>query len=302
MEIEPALRAALSDIAQDAPPSAGMAATVLRRARRRQHVARTAMAGTAAAVAIPVGLAALGDRSADTATDGAAASTGSTDTEDGIVPAPPSHVLDDDALAAAFETCLLEPDAGDTWEPVFGITIASDTEAPSHMPKTWVVARDGDEYLADCALNADGDLLGSGYVNEHVVKRTPGFPYALVDGQDTDGAGRFVEPVARVTVQPPDGPEQAAVTLGGFWFYPMSPGYDMPPEDATSDLIGVPVGWVYRGYSADGELLYDSTTDGPSIKDCYADPTGTEFVGNSAGHSDPSECVRTHRWEPIDLP
>ena len=80
----------------------------------------------------------------------------------------------------------------------------------------------------------------------------------------------------------------------------MNRGYLEPPGD--TDAIGVPPGFVYRGYSADGELLYDSTTDGPSINDCYADPTGTEFVGNYADRTDPSECVRTHRWEPIDLP
>lgn len=68
---------------------------------------------------------------------------------------------------------------------------------------------------------------------------------------------------------------------------------------SDTGVIGVPPGYTYRGYDADGRLVYDSTTDGPSDEDCYSDPTGTEIVGNRAGHSDPSECVTTHRWQPL---
>lgn len=147
------------------------------------------------------------------------------------------------------------------------------------------------------------------------------------DGQEGRGVGRYVDPVARVTVQYKDEPEQEAVLRNGFWFLSYDDNRFEPPAEAFEgdrsspegverpawpnrewliehgyqpDLIGVPLGFTFRGYDADGELVYDSSTDGPSVADCYADPTGTEFVGSWAGFDDPSECVRTHRWEPQD--
>lgn len=328
MDIEDALRAALSELADDTVPGSGLAAIAIRRARRRQYAARTAVASTAAAVTIPVSIAALDDfgpgSSVSPGMSGPAAQpsvteNGTEPAQTSIVAAPPARELDEDELAEAFETCAGGVDgdgeaAESGWQPAFGITI--EAEAEPGVPTTWVAARRGEDYRADCALDASGALVNGGFDTGYGVKSTPALLYALVDGQQSSSGGRYVAPVATVTVQYDDGPEQAAVMHGGFWFFPMDDNryfwenFDdgATPEEIEQrdpavgglDLIGVPVGYVFRGYDSTGTLLYDSSTDGPSVEDCYADPSGTEFVGSFAGHSDPSECVLTHQWEPID--
>lgn len=326
------LRDALRDLADDAPSGDGLAETALRQARRRRArawAATTAGVVGVAAAAVPVSASVFSELGgSDAASLGANVSSepANTDAADepspivqdpeqqdpDIVPAPDARLLADDELTEAFASCQVDhlgdrhPEY-DGWEPVFGVTL--DDDLPAAAPTTWVAARRGDDYRADCVLGKSGEMIAGG--GEYGAKSTPALLYAIVDGQEGLGSGRFIEPVARVTVQYEEGPEQEAVLHKGFWFYPevdpVSAAFSelddqemRELEDALADwdLIGVPFGYTFRGYDDAGQLVYDSSVDGPSVADCYADPTGTEFVGSSAGHTDPAECVRTHEWEP----
>lgn len=331
MSFDDSVRDALRELADDAPPGDGLAKAALRQARRRRaRVRGTVTAGFAgvAAAAVPVGASVLSELGSSDATPiGASVSSepANTDTADAtspteqdpepdsdVVPAPDSRLLADDELTEAFASCQVDEfgerfPGYDGWEPVFGITL--DVDAQAGTPTTWVAARRGDDYRADCVLGASGEMVAGG--GEYGAKSTPALLYAVVDGQEGMGSGRFIEPIARVTVQYEEGPEQDAVLHKGFWFYsevdPVSAAFselddqemrELDDALADWDLIGVPFGYTFRGYDDTGQLVYDSSVDGPSVEDCYADPTGAEFVGNSAGRSDPAECVRTHEWEP----
>ncbi len=349
--IEDLLRNRFETLTLDEPPlpsSTNEIVALGRRQLRRRQVATgltsavglSAVAIAAAAVVAPGGtpdrteVAAGGDQ-ADRAGEAADTDTDTTDAEADaeaantgagtadIVPAPPARDLTPEELETAFDTCRAEPLMGsgyDGWEPVAGVRIETDVAAG--LPATWVIARRGDDYRADCSLTSDGEWFGGG--GEYGVKSTPNLLYALVDGQEGRGVGRYADPVATVTVQYEDEPERKAVLRNGFWFLPYDANRFEPPAEAYEgdrstpegaeravwpdrdwlvehgyhpDLIAVPLGYTFRGYDADGEIVYDSSRDGPSVQDCYADPTGTEFVGNWADYDDPSECVRTHQWE-----
>ncbi|HEX6195790.1 MAG TPA: hypothetical protein VFZ37_07760 [Jiangellaceae bacterium] len=342
MKFDDAVRDALRDLADDAPPGDGLARTALRQARRRRArtwVTTTVGVAGVAVAAVPVSASMLSElENSNAVPTGANASSEPANTEPAVepsptrqeseqqeseqqdseqqdsdvVPAPDSRLLTDDELTEAFASCQVDVlgervPGYDGWEPVFGVTL--DVDAAPGTPTMWVAARRGDDYRADCALNASGEMIGGG--GEYGAKSTPTLLYAVVDGQGGMGSGRFVEPVARITVQLEDGPEQEAVLHKGFWFYPeidtasawFSELDDEEQMEADVfpdwDLIGIPLGYTFRGYDDEGQLVYDSTVDGPSVEDCYADPTGTEFVGNHAGRTDPAECVRTHVWEPV---
>lgn len=315
MKIDNTVRDALRDLADEAPPGDGLATTALRGARRhrvRVRAAVTAGVAVVAAAAVPVGASVLSEPGNSDAADvlspaGVPAQQGSEvePAQEGpeVLPAPDSRLLADDELAEAFATCRADVDGEqlpgyEGWEPVFGITL--DVDAPPFTPTTWIASSRGDDYRADCVLDASGAFVAGG--GEYGGKSTPTLLYAVVDGQETRGAGRYVEPVATVTVQYEDGAEQEAVLQGGFWFHVPEPefdDFDDPERMPDTDLIGVQPGYTYRGYDAAGELVYDSSVDGPSVEDCYADPSGTEFVGNHAGRTDPAECVVTHEWAPM---
>lgn len=314
MKIDDVIREGLRELADDIPASAGLAKTAVRRARRRRAGARVTVAASvvaAAAVAVPVGVGVVSQP--DGATTGvlgpAAPPPAEFDPE--ILPAPSSRQVGQDELVEAFADCRVDADGEQVqgyegWEPVFGVEL--EVDAPEGTPTTWIAARRGDAYRADCALDTSGNVVAGG--GEYGLKSTPALLFALVDGQEGLGVGRYVDPVAQVTVQYEDGPEQEVVRHDGFWFYP-SDGQDgqldepsspadqeRSAEGASSDFVGVPAGYTYRGYDADGNLVHDSTVDGPFIDDCYADPTGSEFVGNYSGRSDPADCIRTHQWRP----
>lgn len=340
MSMESALREALHELADEATPVPGMAATALRQVRRRRQTTRVVVATmttvtAGAAVAVPLGTGLL-DGSGDGMAGGPAAaptSTAATPADPDVLPPPPVHELTGDALLEAYQVCrsgFVNPEDSSSsdrdalreqfyegWEPVLGVSL--DADPGPGLPATWVIFQQGGLFRADCVIDSSGMLIGGG--GEYGVKSTPDLLYALVDGQEGEGVGRYVEPVARVTVQYEDKPEQEAVLRGGFWFAPIDSQrwfgenedeHGFPePEDSTAGmaipdlpepwdgLIGVNPGYTIRGYDADGEVVYDSTTDGPSVEDCYADPTGTEFVGSYAGHTDPSECVVTHPWSSL---
>lgn len=323
MGIEHQVRQALTDLASDTPSTDRLATTALRRARRRRYAARTAVVGSAAAVvALPASVLAIADLDlrSDPASVGPAASGPQDETapapadqadqadQTDIEAAPTADELGGDELQAAFDTCRESAEGGYAgWEPAFGITVEADAEGG--VPTTWIAARRGDHVRADCVLDSAGQLVMVG--GTYGAKSTPALLYAPVDGQEGAGVGRYVDPVAQVTVQYEGEAERAAVLHNGFWFTPMDPNRltrsqleDAPDREAAvpgigdHDLIGVPPGYTFRGYDASGELVYDSSADGPSVEDCYADPAGEEFVGNWAGHDDPAECVPTHRWVP----
>ncbi|MGH8775254.1 MAG: hypothetical protein ACRDWI_08810 [Jiangellaceae bacterium] len=303
---EEALRERLHDLADQAGPAHDLATTALRRAHRRHRRVMMAVA-SGAALALSVPLAALGGWDPGITTETGAGGPASQPTEAApqIMPAPAVLDLTEAEVADAFAVCRREFDAYAEWMPVFGVTI--DAEAAPGVPTTWVAARRGDEWRADCSLDSTGQQVGGG--GEYGLKSTPDLLYALVDGQEGQGAGRYVDPVVRVTVQSENEPEQDAVLRGGFWFSSIdsrsraSVDHGDDPEEAGTVLdddtmIGVPSGYIFRGYDASNERVYDSSQDGPTIEDCYADPTGTEFVGNYAGRDDPAGCVRTHEWQP----
>jgi hypothetical protein len=305
MTLEEEIRSAMHVIADDTRPVHGLAATALRKAHRRRITTRTTSVAAAGAlgVAAPFGVGLL--TSNDAGTEAATADpppAGAAEAES--LPAAEYRELSADELDAAGRACK-ESEFGDGyegWTPDFGLT-RPDVAGAGHAV-TWVAFVRG-EYRVDCVLDSDGAVLTGG--GEYGLKSTPALLYAPVDGQEGNGVGRYAAPVTRVTVQYGDGPEQDAVQRGGFFFYPPvdllpDESADQPypaPELENWDLIGVPYGMTFRGYGAAGDLVYDSTTDGPSVDDCYADPTGTEFVGSWAGHSDPAECVRTIVWEPL---
>jgi hypothetical protein len=308
MMLEEEIRSAMHGIADDTRPVHGLAATALRQARRRRIAVRTTSVAAAGAlgVAAPFGVGLL--TSDDAGTEGATADSAPADAAQAeFPPAAEYRELSAAELDAAGRACK-ELEWGhvyEGWTPEFGLTRSDIVDAGE--PVTWVAFSKGAEHRADCALDEAGGADAGG--GDYGGKSTPSLLYAPVDGQEGPyvGVGRYAEPVTRVTVQYGDGPEQDTMQRGGFFFYPPvdllpDESADKPypaPELENWDLIGVPYNTTFRGYDAAGDLMYDSTTDGPTTDDCYADPTGTEFVGNSAGHSDPAECVRTIAWEPL---
>lgn len=299
--IEDIVRRAMHDIADDIPEGDGLTATALHRARRRRTARITATSGVAVATIASAGLFWLNHDGLPIDVSNEPVPAAPPAAADFLPPAA-SREMTNAELAAAFEECRgAFAESYSDWTPTFGIVLEADF--PDAMATRWVASRRGDEYRADCALDSDGNAVGGG--GEYGLKSTPGLLYAVVDGQEGAGVGRYAGPVAQVTVQREDGPEQAAVIHDGFWFFPetrtaVSDHQDeLDPAGLPDDgLIGVERGYTYRGYDTDGQLVYDSSADGPSVEECYADPTGAEVVGGSAENQDPAECVQMIVWQP----
>ena len=297
--IEEDLRHALRELADDVPANDGLAPHALSRARRHAIIRATTLSSVAAAVVAGVGLLALDagpleHTRPEVASRTALAGRGSE--------APTvERDMTPEQLSEAFNVCAIAAGPGNYsgWEPAFGIVIEGDA-APATATR-WVVSHRGEEYRADCALGAGGELFAGG--GAYGAKSSPELLYALVDGQEGLGVGRYASPVDRVTLQTDHGEEVNAVTRHGFWFFPISARAAGPSSagegGSGGGLIGVPPGHTVRGYDSEGALVYDSAVDGPSVDACYADPTGTSFVGSWAGQSDPADCVRTIAWEPL---
>jgi hypothetical protein len=154
----------------------------------------------------------------------------------------------------------------------------------------------------------------------HTAKDIP-YLFAPVD-QNGNSYGRHTDTIARVTVQVDDGPEHDAIMRDGFWFHPgeedpLARSVELPDDlDALPDqerqermeeifaaapnngLIGIPYGYVLRGYDASGALVYDSSVDGPSVEECYTDPQGAEVIASFDVDAPPapSSCRPTVEW------
>ncbi|WP_116949925.1 hypothetical protein [Jiangella endophytica] len=260
MSIETTLRAALEDIADDALPVRGLAAVAVRRARRRRTAARSAVAaGALAAVAVPVGVLGLGrdgDDSPGIAVAGA-----------GVTPAPGWRELTGDEVAAAVDACYpgpAHPAFAADWDSVRGIQL---TEPAS---PTWVVSESGGERWVECTLPAGGDGVP--------LLRAPGADRegAWLVADDGLGAGRYADPVTRVTVQYGDRPEQEAVVWDGLWFDPLDHAR-LRGEHGSCDG---PLPYVVRGYDEAGRAVTGATFH-----------VGEEGFGVGAGPTPAATCL-----------
>lgn len=236
MSIETTLRSALEDVADDALPVPGLAATALRRARRRRTTVRSAVAaGAVAAVAVPAGVVGRGDDDGP----GLAVAQG------GVVPAPAWRELTADEVAAAVDACYPgpgDPAFVDDWDAVRGIRL---TEPASPV---WVVSESGGERLVECALPAGGDGVPQLRLAD---VETEGASLMTDEGL---GAGRFADPVTRVTVQYGDRPEQEAVLWDGLWFDPLDHTRLRGPCEG-------PLPYVVRGYDEAGRAVTGASFD-----------------------------------------
>jgi hypothetical protein len=183
------------------------------------------------------------------------------------------------------------------------------TEPPgTGYTKTWLIGRrllpSQRETYEICGLDANGKLVDADMV---------WLPHELTGLVAAEGRnqGMFSLPVARVTVQTSGSAEIDAVVRNGFWFAPIK-GNPRPfagwsdLENTTSPdiLVGVYPGVRLRGYSAGGQLLYDSERDAITLAECDATkPQATLHTPEVAtAPSEPkhtSPCPLTH-WKRAD--
>jgi hypothetical protein len=186
----------------------------------------------------------------------------------------------------------------------FSIEFPDGPQPPETEATAWLVAAHGDGSTADkratCVRNRWGNVEARGQLASRAPKGDP-YLYQIVDGRSS-GAGLFVQPVATVTFQSKakGGVETYAVVRDGMWFYPayVPRSTSEEPPRVDGGLIGLLGGlYRYRGYDANGKLVYDSAKDGPFVGDCHTDPAGTEVI-HTAGKPDasPETCERTYEW------
>lgn len=253
----------------DEPPMASDPADDLRRGtqllrRRRAMVLVPALAAVTAAVT-SVGLALLpGDAERDVQVASKPPKSEPYETasprpevpKPPIRPAPPVSDLSPREQAEALEACT----KGTPWqgfEPTLGVRFHEEHE----LDNTFVVAKRGDDKLA-CARH------GAGLFGNAAAKDTPKPQGGLDELQN--GMGRYVQPIAKVTVQPENGAEQEAVLRDGYWFLPMDDSADIPPEamdkvmgkranrdpEALNKLLQrYTTQYKIRGYDANGKLV-----------------------------------------------
>ncbi|GAB3406891.1 hypothetical protein [Flindersiella endophytica] len=178
------------------------------------------------------------------------------------------------------------------------------SQPPAVDATAWLVAADGDGTTDDkrglCWRDRWGHTVAGGQVGGTDEPKGDPYLYQIVDGRHL-----FISPVATVTYQPktPGGVETYAVVRDGMWFYPeYTPTFandeDLLAAGLDGGLIHLLGGrYRYRGYDANGKLVYDSERDGPFARDCHTDPTGTK-VFHTAGKPDasPETCERTYEW------
>lgn len=199
------------------------------------------------------------------------------DTEE--LPAPPAEEMNAAEAEAVVRECV---DGAHDWSgfsPTFGIRL--DADAEESTPTGWVIAHEGDSRLV-CGVDSSGQSTGGARFGDSAAKDVP-YMFAPVETKDP-GFGLYTSDIARVTVQASGGPEQDAVMRDGYWF--------LPVEDADHVTLAL------RGYDAEGDLVYDSATDGPDFSGCFTDPEGTEVV-YEGDVTDPAldDCAPTYAWE-----
>ena len=218
-------------------------------------------------------------------------------------PAPKARDLTRQETASFMQECeaMTATDFLAGFEAVLAIDLPAERRA--WVPAAWLVARSGREF-ALCVRDGRRTMLSAGKFGSMSAKDIPSL-FAAVD-QRGDGFGLVTRPVTTVTVQPPHGVAQEAVLRDGFWFSPIPDpptqtserGSARSEDEANDGVIGInPLGTILRGYDANGTLVYDSSVDGPTVKECYTDPDGTTVVvHNGVPNSSPESCRRTLTW------
>jgi hypothetical protein len=229
-----------------------------------------------------------------------------------VRPAPAVRDLTPAEQTEFRERCSYQP--GVPLIPADHATVAAFRVPGEHagdVPTAWLIARKGEQFTV-CLQNSAGGMVGHTEFGPESRKDVE-FLFAPVDGRGTS-MGLYTTPVAVVTLQADDGPEQVAIQRDGFWFLPRAERYppvgdhvELPPssevDEATPSasprrLIGLHPGVRLRGYAADGTLVYDSATDGPAASDCYTDPQGTTILVNAKPGDTPADCRRMLSWNP----
>jgi hypothetical protein len=240
------------------------------RPRRRLPLAPTLVAAAAVAGVIAAGVFGLpayrdSHRPADPATKS---------------PRPPVvRALTAAETTATLRTCALQTDAMERdnkgrFAQARVVEAFTFTE-PAVPTRTWLIGRKPittfDEDLEICGLDADGTMVDAARVS---------LPSKMISPVQAVGRnfGTFSLPVARVTVQTSDSTEIDAAVRNGFWFAPIKGGPrpftgQLDVEDITpATRMAVYPGVRLRGYSATGQLLYDSDRDAHTFAECF--PTG----------------------------
>ncbi|GAB2680324.1 hypothetical protein [Kribbella swartbergensis] len=193
------------------------------------------------------------------------------------------------------------------------------TEPPgSSYTKTWLVGRslrrpDIVEYEI-CGLDAKGRMVDASAGSGSMATPPPAgrTPHPIPTKAPASGTwvpsqltglvaatgrshGRFSLPVARVTVQTNDSTEIEAVVRNGFWFAPIKgnprpfAGWnDLENTRSADTLEGIYPGVRLRGYSATGQLLYDSERDADTFADCFPSGIQSRCPGTPWMRADPS--------------
>lgn len=218
-----------------------------------------------------------------------------------ILPTPTALEFPPAEQAEALARCVEPVPSWTGFEPVLGAKVA-----PKPGPKrwtTWLIAQRDGERLA-CAL-APSSEVSAGLFGDAAAKDIP-YLFALVDQRER-GAGMYTGPVTRVTVQLDGEKEQDALLRDGYWFFPTedveqtnplaNPTTPSNTVKPGSGLIGIGLGYTLRGYDASGQVVYDSSRNGPAGRDCYTDPAGTEvLVTGQVADPTPDKCRRTFEW------
>lgn len=279
------------------------------RPRRRLGTPLLAAASVAAiTVGLAVAVPALRGDSGPLAPAGrtSAVQTSSTPSKPRIKPAD-AHDLTAAEMATFWETCRKAydgqawPEKFDDYRSVAGVRFSGKSRVD--QPAAWLITVKDEQYWI-CIANGRGEVIGNSGFGPRTLKDVP-YLFAAVDGRG-QGMGVVTRPVARVTVQGEDTPEQEAVIRHGFWFVPFDDqryiSWDPKTNRPTSEnnLIGVATGYTFRGYDAAGRLVYNSATQGPDVRRCYTDPSGTTVEvhnGVGGGHPDPADCRRMLAWK-----
>lgn len=155
-----------------------------------------------------------------------------------VVPAPAAEEMTAAEARAALDTCIEGIAEWQEFEPIFGMWVDADGE-----PATWVVAQHGETGMLCDNYGAAPFGMSEDETSPHVI--------GDVAPRVARNFGQYSPAVKQVTVQRAGGDSPLeAVMREGFWYLPINMG-DSPPV-------------AYRGYGADGELVYDLTEVGRS--------------------------------------
>lgn len=262
------------------------------RPRRRLVPLAAAAAVVALTAGLAVGVPALRDDGSEPAVSGSAGSDSAS--------AAPIRELDALATKLTWGDCLIGtgPMPDNVLPYTGGKAFEYTKETAPGTPKRWFYTATGSYGTSlVCALDAKGKVIERWSAAGRSGRGSVLFAAADLRGNNS---GLYTDPVARITVQKPGGPAVEARLRDGFWFTQVAP-LDRPAKlltvwpyqrtDPSSALATV------RGYDKAGKLIYDSTEQGPSPDDCYANPAGTKVVkAGKTPNPNPADCRKTLSW------